>query len=209
MQPANVLQRVFRSPLKSSHYRTVHPRLFRRQNHALAKPEDTITHVAVLGGGITGLASAYFLSRRLPRAKVVLYESSPRLGGWLYSEQVDVSNGKILFEQGPRSLRPNTLSAKVTLGLVRPHQFGWRHALILTKANRSPSLGWSLDCSRRLKILQLLRIDLYIILTTWFACRVQGVLCSKISLHSFRSQYLMAFFDLFSWSLGSQKDQMI
>ena len=146
MHPAKCSANIVRFPLKSSHYRTVHQRLFRRQNHGLAKPEDAITRVAVLGGGISGLASAYFLSRKLPSAKITLYERSSRLGGWLYSEQVDVSNGKILFEQGPRSLRPNNSGAKVTLGLVRNRQLRWRQALFLTKANRSPSLDWSLEC---------------------------------------------------------------
>lgn len=81
--------------------------------------KDAATNVAVLGGGITGLASAYFLTRELPRAKVTLYESSPRLGGWLQSKYVDVDNGKVLFEQGPRTLRPNFPSGAVTAMLVR------------------------------------------------------------------------------------------
>lgn len=158
--------KIFRSPLKSSHYRTVYQRPFRRQNHALAKLDHAITNVAVLGGGISGLASAYFLSQKLPRAKIVLYESSSRLGGWLYSKKVDVGSGNVVFEQGPRSLRPDTPSAKVTLGLVRTPRLRWRHTLILMNANRFPSLDWSLDCSRRRNILLQLRIDLYIILIT-------------------------------------------
>lgn len=119
MHTANALQRLSRIP---SSYRTVYQSQSRRQSHGLAQAEDAITNVAVLGGGISGLASAYFLSRRLPRAKVTLFERSSRLGGWLQSEKVDVSNGKILLEQGPRSIRPNTLGAKVTLGLVRNRQ---------------------------------------------------------------------------------------
>lgn len=126
--PCKSCANIFRFSLKLPRYRTGYQRPFRRQSHALAKPEDAITHVAVLGGGISGLASAYFLSRKLPSAKIVLYERSSRLGGWLYSEQVDVSNGRILFERGPRSIRPNTSGAKVTLGLVRTRQFNWRHA---------------------------------------------------------------------------------
>lgn len=77
-----------------------------------------ITEVAVLGGGITGLASAYYLSTSLPKTKITLFEESSRLGGWLHSKTVDVGNGNIIFEQGPRSLRPDTTSALVTLDLV-------------------------------------------------------------------------------------------
>lgn len=65
-------------------------------------------HVAVLGGGITGLACAYYLTRELPRAKITIYEASDRLGGWLSSSRVPVKDGSILFEAGPRTLRPSS-----------------------------------------------------------------------------------------------------
>ena len=75
--------------------------------------------VAVIGGGITGLASAYFLSRDLPNAKITLLESSSRLGGWLHSRSVDIGSGHVVFEQGPRNLRPSMPNGLVTLDLVR------------------------------------------------------------------------------------------
>ncbi|KAL8872803.1 MAG: hypothetical protein Q9174_001634 [Haloplaca sp. 1 TL-2023] len=76
-------------------------------------------NIAVLGGGITGLASAYYLARHLPRTNITLLEGSPRLGGWLRSTQVDVGTGKVVFEQGPRSVRPSRPNGWVTLDLVR------------------------------------------------------------------------------------------
>ncbi len=75
--------------------------------------------IAVLGGGITGLASAHYLAKELPNAKITVYEGSDRLGGWLRSEYVDVEDGKVLFEQGPRTLRTSNASALVTLEIVR------------------------------------------------------------------------------------------
>ena len=80
------------------------------------KPESP--SIAVLGGGITGLASAYFLSRDLPNAKITLFEASSRLGGWLHSRSVDIGSGNVIFEQGPRNLRPTVPNGLVTLGLV-------------------------------------------------------------------------------------------
>ncbi|KAL9597368.1 MAG: hypothetical protein Q9219_005177 [cf. Caloplaca sp. 3 TL-2023] len=77
------------------------------------------TNVAVLGGGITGLASAYYLSQQLPHSQITVFEGSPRLGGWLRSDQVDVGSGKVLFEQGPRNLRPTYPNGWVTLDLVQ------------------------------------------------------------------------------------------
>jgi protoporphyrinogen/coproporphyrinogen III oxidase len=61
--------------------------------------------IAVLGGGITGLSNAYYLTRELPDAKITLYEADDRLGGWVRSKQVNIGNGNIVFEQGPRTLR--------------------------------------------------------------------------------------------------------
>jgi oxygen-dependent protoporphyrinogen oxidase len=74
--------------------------------------------VAVLGGGITGLAAAHYLSRELSNAQITVYEGSERLGGWLNSTQVDVGNGHITLEQGPRTLRPHTPASLVTLEMA-------------------------------------------------------------------------------------------
>jgi protoporphyrinogen/coproporphyrinogen III oxidase len=73
---------------------------------------------AVLGGGITGLSSAHYLTQELPNAKVTIYESGEKLGGWLKSKYVDVGSGRILFEQGPRTLRPSTPASLATLEMV-------------------------------------------------------------------------------------------
>lgn len=77
-------------------------------------------HIAVLGGGISGLSSAFHLSRRFPEALVTLIEQT-NLGGWISSERVHVRDdhghsADILLESGPRTLRPN---AKSILELVR------------------------------------------------------------------------------------------
>lgn len=70
--------------------------------------EPSRTHnVAILGGGITGLASAYFLTQQLPTARATIFEASDRMGGWLSSKRVPVKDGTILFEAGPRTLRPH------------------------------------------------------------------------------------------------------
>ena len=80
--------------------------------------QPSTTEIAVLGGGITGLATAHYLTKQLPNAKITIYEGSGRLGGWLKSKAVNVANGQILFEEGPRTLRPSTPAAFVTLEMV-------------------------------------------------------------------------------------------
>lgn len=82
--------------------------------------------VGILGGGITGLASAYFLLRQHPNASVTIYESKDVTGGWLQSKRVPVKDGTILFEGAARTLRPQSngvltarlVGAPITTSLV-------------------------------------------------------------------------------------------
>src|SRR5215470_16514608 len=58
--------------------------------------------IAIVGGGISGLSAAYALEKKRragAEVEYVLYESSPRLGGVLVTEQVD----GCLIEAGPDS----------------------------------------------------------------------------------------------------------
>ncbi|XP_008431058.1 protoporphyrinogen oxidase [Poecilia reticulata] len=76
--------------------------------------------VAVLGGGIGGLAASFYLCKNPQVAKVIVLESSSRFGGWLWS--LRRSDGAV-FELGPRGIRPagavgtNTLNMVEGLGL--------------------------------------------------------------------------------------------
>jgi len=81
-----------------------------RQSHQTrySSTNTKVKDVAIIGGGISGLASAYYITKLYPSAKVTIYENSSRLGGWLQStrHQVDEHGGTVLFESGPRTLRP-------------------------------------------------------------------------------------------------------
>ncbi|CAG8521068.1 954_t:CDS:2 [Funneliformis mosseae] len=66
----------------------------------------------ILGGGISGLSAAWYLSRHVPSTtKITILEGSNRFGGWIKSKRV--GEHKILFEQGPRTLRPNGIGGPV------------------------------------------------------------------------------------------------
>ncbi len=88
-------------------------RLFPVYNEA--KP----TSVAILGGGISGLVAAHDLMRANPTLSITVFEATPHLGGWIASEDVQVEKGTVVFEAGPRTLRPHTPNGMVTLQLAR------------------------------------------------------------------------------------------
>lgn len=80
-----------------------------RKPYASVKKTDG-PEIAVVGGGLTGLTTAYYLAKLLPATtKITLYEGSNRLGGWVRSETLPVTvdgtqTTTALFERGPRTL---------------------------------------------------------------------------------------------------------
>jgi oxygen-dependent protoporphyrinogen oxidase len=107
------------------------------QSTSPTPPETTNTpkyapeNIAILGGGISGLASAHYLSKYLPNTNIILYEASDRMGGWLQSKYVNIGNGKIVFEQGPRNIRPRTPAGLVTLELVINPELGTSQLMLM------------------------------------------------------------------------------
>lgn len=67
----------------------------------------------VLGGGISGLSAAYYLSKTV-KSPIALFESSDRIGGWIKSTQ----QPGYIFESGPRTIRPGGIKGKNTLQLI-------------------------------------------------------------------------------------------
>lgn len=62
----------------------------------------TKKHFVILGGGISGLALAWYLKKKYQNSILLtLIEKSPRTGGWIRS----VTQQDFLFEEGPRSCR--------------------------------------------------------------------------------------------------------
>lgn len=116
--PANVLEVLLNKCYTTPACQRRPWRRFYTAESSASNISNEATNIAVLGGGITGLASAYFLTRQLPEARITLFETTSRLGGWLRSKKVDVGHGNVVFEQGPRNLRPNVPNGLMTLDLV-------------------------------------------------------------------------------------------
>ena len=112
-------------------------RIARNPRRFFANSKYPDNHVVVLGGGITGLATAFHLSRRIPQIKITLVENQDRVGGWMRSERVELGAGKghVVLEAGPRTLRPRS---QALLELVRPHSHCYGTTSNLS--NRSTSL---------------------------------------------------------------------
>lgn len=70
--------------------------------------------VTILGGGISGLSAAFYLSYIQRVSNVQLYEASSRFGGWIKTEKRD----GYIFEAGPRTIRPKELPGNTTLQLI-------------------------------------------------------------------------------------------
>ncbi len=116
--PENILEVLLKQCYRTPRCQSVRRRRRYSTGPLSVKEDHEVKDVAVLGGGITGLASAFYLSQELPNAKITLYEGSNRLGGWLHTKYIDVGNGQVVFEQGPRTLRPSMPNGFVTLDLV-------------------------------------------------------------------------------------------
>lgn len=71
-------------------------------------------HVVILGAGISGLATAWFLKQRLgSHVRLTLLEKESRVGGWIQT----IHSQGFLFEQGPRSCRTKG-TGQETLALI-------------------------------------------------------------------------------------------
>ncbi|KAF2435987.1 Protoporphyrinogen oxidase [Tothia fuscella] len=113
----------------------------RRNASSTVSPSAPQQDIAIVGGGITGLSTAYYLSRGPNSPKVTVYESSKRIGGWLSSRSVDVNGGKVLFEQGPRSLRPSVPRGLNTVALLEEIGLG-DEIIYIPKTSPSAQLRW-------------------------------------------------------------------
>lgn len=77
------------------------------------KLDKAPSNIAILGGGLTGLTTAFYLTRVLPHARITIYEADTRLGGWIDTEPASVKtpDGKtadVYFERAARMIKPQT-----------------------------------------------------------------------------------------------------
>lgn len=84
----------------------------------------------MLGGGLTGLTTAYYLTRFHPTAKITLYEAD-RLGGWIDTLRANPDDHRapsVNMERGARTVAPQSTMPRwedfvlyeLVCGLSRP-----------------------------------------------------------------------------------------
>lgn len=101
----------------------------------------------ILGGGISGLSLALYLSDYSEQFDILLLEKSDRLGGWMQSERA----GGFLFERGPHTFStvraPYLLELAERVGLkesiIYSHEASKRRFLLL-EGELSPLPKWPL-----------------------------------------------------------------
>ncbi|RPB26191.1 Protoporphyrinogen oxidase [Terfezia boudieri ATCC MYA-4762] len=83
-----------------------------------------------VGAGISGLTAAFYLAKKAPGLPVTIYDSSPRVGGWIRTRHFETNKGKVEFESGPRTIRPVGDAFLVTTDIVTKLGIGDRLLLM-------------------------------------------------------------------------------
>ncbi|KAK3300301.1 uncharacterized protein B0H64DRAFT_380544 [Chaetomium fimeti] len=88
------------------------------RHYAVDSSEHPPKSIAILGGGLTGLSTAWHLTRVLPKAKITIYEAQTRMGGWIETDKVEVKTpdggvGTVHFERAARMIKPQTEDKRV------------------------------------------------------------------------------------------------
>ena len=97
----------------------------------------------VIGGGIAGLACAWYLSKLSLRVTLV---EAKRMGGWVHTLRTPH-----LLELGPRTLRPNGIAGSTVLDLV--YQLGLSDQVIIASKDSSAAKNRFLAWNGRLEML--------------------------------------------------------
>lgn len=60
-----------------------------------------MNRIVIVGGGIAGLAAAYYATKKLSNTQITLIESSDRWGGKIATDRVPFDDGQFIIEGGP------------------------------------------------------------------------------------------------------------
>src|ERR1041384_368550 len=79
-----------------------------------------MNRIVIIGGGIAGLAAAYYATKKLSDTQITLIESSDRWGGKISTDRVEFDGGQFIIEGGPDTFlatKPYAIALCKALGL--------------------------------------------------------------------------------------------
>ncbi len=79
-----------------------------------------MSQVIIVGGGISGLATAYYATKKIPNVQIILLESSNRWGGKIITDRAVIGDAQFIVEGGPDSFlatKPYAIALCKELGL--------------------------------------------------------------------------------------------
>ena len=84
---------------------------FRNFNIVLTviKQKPMIKSIGIIGGGISGLSAAYYARKKFPNHKIVLYDSSDKLGGVMQT----LKHGESIIPIGPAQITKTRTSMEL------------------------------------------------------------------------------------------------
>ncbi|KAH8726405.1 hypothetical protein GQ44DRAFT_705590 [Phaeosphaeriaceae sp. PMI808] len=136
-----------------------------RHRYSSTYPE----RIAVLGGGVAGLSSAYFVAKEFPNSKITVFEAGKETGGWIKSRKVEVPGGEIIFESGPRTLRRSS----TTTHLIQ--ELDLADALTFTKTTDDAARNRYIYYPDRLNRLPMEIPDLSTVFSLWRSGLLKGL----------------------------------
>lgn len=78
-------------------------------------------HIAIVGAGITGLATAWYLQQEVPHATITVFERQQRVGGKIHTIQIPTPAGPATIEAGPDAMlttKPWAIDLITDIGLA-------------------------------------------------------------------------------------------
>lgn len=121
--------------------------------------------IIIIGAGISGLTTAWWLHRRFPRLEIIIVEKNSSAGGLIYTEQ----KGSFLFNLGPKGFATSG-EGEFTLKLI--HDLGLKSSLTFSHPIAKKRFVHFKGSCHRVSLFTLLRLGLPLtLIKDWFARR--------------------------------------
>jgi spermidine dehydrogenase len=105
------------------------------------EPDGAIYDLVVVGGGVSGLAAAYFFRRRNPGARILILENHDDFGGHARRNEFRSGGRTVIGYGGSQSLEEPSSYSSIAKRLLR--ELGVETSRFHTASSPTASIGWS------------------------------------------------------------------